>query len=72
MMLGGIAPERAGLAGGVLNSVRQTGGALAVAGFGALVAGRAGFVAGLHLSLLIAVVLLALTVVATLALPKAR
>jgi DHA2 family methylenomycin A resistance protein-like MFS transporter len=72
MMLGGIAPERAGLAGGVLNSVRQTGGALAVAGFGTLVAGRGGFVAGLHTSLLIAVVLLTLTTVATLALPKVR
>ncbi|HEX4791072.1 MAG TPA: MFS transporter [Actinospica sp.] len=72
MMLGGIAPERAGLAGGVLNSFRQTGGALAVAGFGALVAQRATFVAGLHLSLLIAVLLLAATTLATLALPKVR
>ena len=72
MMLGGIAPERAGLAGGVLNSVRQTGGALAVAGFGTLVAGRGGFVAGLHESLLIAVILLILTTLATLALPKVR
>jgi DHA2 family methylenomycin A resistance protein-like MFS transporter len=70
MMLGGIAPERAGLAGGVLNSFRQTGGALAVAGFGALVAQRGGFVTGLHVSLLIAVVLLAATTLATLALPK--
>ena len=72
MMLGGIAPERAGLAGGVLNSFRQTGGALAVAGFGALVAQHGGFVAGVHLSLLIAVVLLAATTLATLALPKVR
>ena len=72
MMLGGIAPDRAGLAGGVLNSFRQTGGALAVAGFGALVAPHGGFVTGLHLSLLIAVALLAATTLATLALPKAR
>jgi DHA2 family methylenomycin A resistance protein-like MFS transporter len=72
MMLGGIAAERAGLAGGVLNSFRQTGGALAVAGFGAMVAQRSGFVAGLHLSLLIAVLLLAATTLATLALPKVR
>ena len=71
MMLGGIAPERAGLAGGVLNSFRQTGGALAVAGFGALVAQRGGFVTGLHVSLLISVALLAATTLATLALPKA-
>nr|WP_323746217.1 MFS transporter [Catenulispora pinisilvae] len=72
MMLGGIAPERAGLAGGVLNSFRQTGGALAVAGFGALVAQHGGFVNGLHISLLIAVVLLAVTTLATLALPRVR
>lgn len=72
MMLGGIAPERAGLAGGVLNSFRQTGGALAVAGFGALVAQHSGFVPGLHLSLLISVALLAVTTLATLALPKVR
>jgi DHA2 family methylenomycin A resistance protein-like MFS transporter len=72
MMLSGIAPERAGLAGGVLNSFRQTGGALAVAGFGALVAQRSGFVPGLHLSLLISAALLAATTLATLALPKVR
>jgi DHA2 family methylenomycin A resistance protein-like MFS transporter len=72
MMLGGIAPERAGLAGGVLNSFRQTGGALAVAGFGTLVAGHRAFVPGLHASLLIALVLLAATALATLALPKVR
>ena len=70
MMLGGIAPERAGLAGGVLNSFRQTGGALAVAGFGALVAQHGGFVNGLHASLLISVGLLAATTLATLALPR--
>jgi len=72
MMLGGIAPERAGLAGGVLNSFRQTGGALAVAGFGALVAHRSGFVAGMHTSLLISVALLAVTAMATLGLAKVR
>jgi DHA2 family methylenomycin A resistance protein-like MFS transporter len=71
MMLGGIAPERAGLAGGVLNSFRQTGGALAVAGFGALVAPHGGFVTGLRASLLISVALLAVTMLATLALPRA-
>jgi DHA2 family methylenomycin A resistance protein-like MFS transporter len=72
LMLGGLAPERAGLAGGVLNSFRQTGGALAVAGFGALVANHAGFVPGLHTSLLICVALLAVTALATLALPRVR
>jgi MFS transporter, DHA2 family, methylenomycin A resistance protein len=72
MMLGGIAPERAGLAGGVLNSFRQTGGALAVAGFGALVAHRSGFVAGMHACLLISVALLAVTAMATATLPRVR
>ncbi|HTJ70982.1 MAG TPA: MFS transporter [Actinospica sp.] len=72
LMLGGLAPERAGLAGGVLNSFRQTGGALAVAGFGALVSNHASFVTGLHTSLVICVALLAATAVATLALPKVR
>jgi DHA2 family methylenomycin A resistance protein-like MFS transporter len=72
LMLGGLAPERAGLAGGVLNSFRQTGGALAVAGFGALVANHASFVPGLHTSLLICIALLAVTALATLALPKVR
>ncbi|HWG24080.1 MFS transporter [Actinospica sp.] len=72
LMLGGLAPERAGLAGGVLNSFRQTGGALAVAGFGALVANQASFVTGLHTSLIICIALLAVTAMATLALPKVR
>jgi MFS transporter, DHA2 family, methylenomycin A resistance protein len=72
LMLGGLAPERAGLAGGVLNSFRQTGGALAVAGFGALVAQRGSFVTGLHTSILVCIALLAVTAVATLALPKVR
>jgi DHA2 family methylenomycin A resistance protein-like MFS transporter len=72
LMLGGLAPERAGLAGGVLNSFRQTGGALAVAGFGALVANHTSFVLGLHTSLLICIALLAVTALATLALPRVR
>jgi hypothetical protein len=51
---------------------RQTGGALAVAGFGALVAHRATFVPGLHASVLIAFVLLTVTILATLTLPRVR
>lgn len=68
-MLAGVAPERAGLAGGVFNSVRQVGSALAVAVFGALVAHHATFLAGLRLSLLTCTVLLVITAVAALALP---
>jgi len=69
-MLGNLSANRAGLAGGVLNAARQTGGALAVAGFGALVSHRASFVPGLRLSLLLAAVLLLATAGAALALPR--
>jgi MFS transporter, DHA2 family, methylenomycin A resistance protein len=69
-MLAGVAPERAGLAGGVFNSARQIGSALAVAVFGALVAHRATFLPGLRLSITTCVVLLLITTVAALALPR--
>jgi sugar phosphate permease len=44
------------LASGVFNTSRQVGGALAVAVFGALLAHRANFLAGVRASLLIAAV----------------
>ena len=47
-----LSPERAGLAGGANNTVRQAGGALGVAGFGAVLGSAhaaGGFVAHLHL-----------------------
>ncbi|MEU0647512.1 MFS transporter [Streptomyces umbrinus] len=65
LLLEQVPAERAGVASGVLNAARQLGGALAVAVFGALVADRAGFVSGLHTSLLIAAGTVALSVVAT-------
>ncbi|MFI9759256.1 MFS transporter [Streptomyces sp. NPDC051963] len=65
LLLESVPAERAGVAGGVLNAARQLGGALAVAVFGALVADRTGFVAGLHTSLLIAASTVAASVVAT-------
>jgi MFS transporter, DHA2 family, methylenomycin A resistance protein len=71
-MLGHVAPERAGMAGGVLNTGRQTGGALAVAAFGALVSHRASFVAGMHVSILISAALLLTTAAAALTLPRER
>ena len=72
-MVDGLPADRAGLAGGVLNASRQTGGALAVAVFGVLVGGnRAGFVPGLHASLLISGVALLATAAIALLLPKQR
>ena len=54
LLLNSVPGGTAGTASGVLNTSRQAGGALAVAVFGALLAGRAGFLPGLHASLLIA------------------
>jgi len=65
LLLEKVPTERAGVASGVLNAARQLVGALAVAVFGALVADRAGFVSGLHTSLLIATATVAVSVVAT-------
>ncbi|MET7696490.1 MFS transporter [Streptomyces sp. NPDC005485] len=65
LMLDSVPQQQAGLAGGALNTFRQFGGALAVAVFGALLANQAGFLHGLHLSLLIGVVLLTVTATAT-------
>ncbi|MFI7226522.1 MFS transporter [Nonomuraea angiospora] len=53
-LLNAVPPHRAGVAGGVFNTSRQVGGALAVAVFGALLAQPAGFLHGLRSSLLIA------------------
>ncbi|MER5913939.1 MFS transporter [Streptomyces sp. NPDC001982] len=64
LLLEKMPAERAGVASGVLNAARQLGGALAVAVFGALVADRAGFVSGLHTSLLIAAAAVAVSLVA--------
>ncbi|MGW2972007.1 MFS transporter [Streptomyces mirabilis] len=71
LLLDSVPAERAGVAGGVLNAARQLDGALAVAAFGALVADRAGFVDGLHTSLLIAAATVGMTVLATLSLRPA-
>ncbi len=70
VLMGHIAADRAGMAAGVLNSFRQTGGALAVAVFGALAAGAGEFVAGLRLALCVAVVMLVGATVVSLVLPR--
>jgi MFS transporter, DHA2 family, methylenomycin A resistance protein len=54
VLLNSVPDHRAGVASGILSTSRQAGGALAVAVFGALLASRADFVAGLRVSLLIA------------------
>jgi MFS family permease len=54
VLLNAVPARRAGVAGGVFNTSRQVGGALAVAVFGALLAGPGGFLTGVRTSLLIA------------------
>jgi MFS family permease len=54
VLLNAVPDSRAGVASGVFNTSRQIGGALAVAVFGALLAGPAGFLTGVRASLLIA------------------
>ncbi|HEU5420270.1 MAG TPA: DHA2 family efflux MFS transporter permease subunit [Streptosporangiaceae bacterium] len=54
VLLNSVPGRRAGTASGIFNTSRQAGGALAVAVFGSLLAGQAGFLAGMRASLLIA------------------
>jgi DHA2 family methylenomycin A resistance protein-like MFS transporter len=72
ILLNDIAADRAGMAAGILNSFRQTGGALAVAVFGALVADRREFTVGLRVALCVAAVLLTATTAVALGLPRRR
>jgi MFS family permease len=53
VLLNAVPPHQAGTASGVFNTSRQVGGALAVAVFGALLAGSGSFASGLRASLLI-------------------
>jgi len=53
-MMGTVEKSRSGIAAGVLNAARQTGAALGVAVFGALVAGQEAFVSGLQAALWVA------------------
>jgi DHA2 family methylenomycin A resistance protein-like MFS transporter len=64
VLLEAIPAGQAGLAGGLLNASRQTGGALAVALSGALVSGS--FLAGMRASILISAALLAVSAAAAL------
>jgi MFS transporter, DHA2 family, methylenomycin A resistance protein len=59
LVVASTAAERAGTASAVFNTFRQIGGALAIAIFGALIADRTDFVAGMQTSLTIAAAVLA-------------
>ena len=69
LLVDNVPGHRTGTASGVLNTFRQVGGALAVAVFGSLLAGQAGFLHGLRTSLVITAVLLVATAAAVLRTP---
>jgi DHA2 family methylenomycin A resistance protein-like MFS transporter len=72
VLLEAIPADQAGMAAGLLNASRQVGGTLAVAVFGALIAHRTSFLAGMRASLLIAVVVLFAAAAAAFSLPRLR
>lgn len=54
-LMGSVDRSRSGVAAGTLNTLRQTGSAIGVALYGSLLAGGAGFVAGVHAALAITI-----------------
>ncbi|MEU5214457.1 MFS transporter [Streptomyces sp. NPDC020742] len=66
MLLDAVPANRAGTTSAVLNTARQTGGATAVAAFGALLTGTHAFLAAMRWSTLLAATGLALTTTTTL------
>jgi DHA2 family methylenomycin A resistance protein-like MFS transporter len=72
LVLAGVAPKRAGTASAVFNTFRQVGGAVAIAIFGALIADRTQFTAGLQISLSLAAALLVATVAISVRIRPAR
>ncbi|MFD5914430.1 MFS transporter [Streptomyces massasporeus] len=72
LLLESVPAHRAGVASGVFNTSRQLGGALAVAVFGALLAGRDGMLHGLRESLAITAVMAFVSAAANLFLRPAR
>ncbi|MFF0490481.1 MFS transporter [Nocardia sp. NPDC004068] len=72
VLLDSVAPERAGMAGGIFNAVRQVGGATAVAIFGSLLAGTTAPRSGMTSSLLVAAVPLLVTAGVSMGLRRTR
>ena len=64
LVLATVPADRAGTASAVFNTFRQVGGALAIAVFGALLAGPRGFVIGMQTSLAIAALVVLVTMLA--------
>ncbi|MEV4182662.1 MFS transporter [Streptosporangium canum] len=64
LLLEHVPAHQAGTAGGVFNTSRQVGGALAVAVFGALISASGGFEHGLHVSLAVAAAIAVLAALA--------
>jgi MFS transporter, DHA2 family, methylenomycin A resistance protein len=69
VLLDTVPHHQAGVASGVFNTSRQVGGALAVAVFGGLLTNPDTFVRGVHVSLLIAAAVTALTAILAMSLP---
>jgi DHA2 family methylenomycin A resistance protein-like MFS transporter len=72
LVLASVAADQAGTASAVFNTFRQVGGAIAIAVFGALIADRTQFVAGMQTSLTIAAALLLLAATAGLRIRPTR
>ncbi|MEV5003942.1 MFS transporter [Nocardioides sp. LML1-1-1.1] len=72
LVLEGAPVEVAGTASGVLNTFRQLGGSLGVAGVGAVIAAHAQFMPGLRTGLIATVILLAVTALLSLTLTSDR
>ena len=72
VLLDAVPADQAGMGAGLFNSSRQVGGTLAVAVFGAMIAHRASFLAGMRASLLIAVLVMLAATAAALTLPRSR
>jgi MFS transporter, DHA2 family, methylenomycin A resistance protein len=72
VLLDAVPADQAGMGAGLFNSSRQVGGTLAVAVFGAMIAHRVSFLAGMRTSLLIAVLVMLAATAAALTLSRSR